>query len=211
LLSGEATGPSPSAISFAGRSIGELGPRERRKLGFCFIPEERLSRGAVPALSLADNGLLTANHKPMVQAGMIRAARVKAFAENCITTYDVKCAGVHATAKSLSGGNLQKFIVGRELLQRPRVLLISQPTWGVDIGAAVFIRQALLDLKKSGAAILVVSEELEELFEICDRVAVIARGRLSTLKPVAETDATEIGLAMTGIAVAPERSAVVTR
>jgi simple sugar transport system ATP-binding protein len=211
LLSGETTSPRRSAISLAGRGVGDLGPRERRKRGLCSIPEERLSRGAVPALSLADNGLLTANNKPMVQAGMIRAASVKAFAENCITAFDVKCAGVYATAKSLSGGNLQKFIVGRELLLRPRVLLISQPTWGVDIGAAVFIRQALLDLKKSGAAILVVSEELEELFEICDRVAVIARGRLSPLKPIAETNATEIGLAMTGGAVAPNPSGVVTR
>jgi general nucleoside transport system ATP-binding protein len=110
----------------------------------------------------------------------------------------VKCGGTGALAKSLSGGNLQKFIVGREILQRPQVLLISQPTWGVDIGAAAFIRQSLIDLRNAGAAVLVVSEEIDELFEICDRIAVIASGRITLLKPTGETNVTEIGLAMTG-------------
>ena len=93
---------------------------------------------------------------------------------------------------------MQKFIVGREILQRPKVLLISQPTWGVDIGAAAFIRQSLIDLRNAGTAVLVVSEELDELFEICDRLAVIANGRIVLLKPTGETSVAEIGLAMTG-------------
>jgi general nucleoside transport system ATP-binding protein len=198
VLSGEMPVADASAISLAGTGVGALGPRERRKLGMGFVPEERLGRGAVPSLSLADNTLLTANEKPMVQAGMIRPGRIRAFAQNCISTYNVKCGGESAVAKSLSGGNLQKFIVGREILQRPSVLLISQPTWGVDIGAAAFIRQSLIDLRNSGTAVLVVSEELDELFEICDSIAVIARGRLSPLKRASETSVAEIGLAMTG-------------
>jgi general nucleoside transport system ATP-binding protein len=198
VLSGETLAADRSAISMAGKSIGGLHPRERRKLGMCFVPEERLGRGAVPDLSLADNALLTANESPMVRAGLIWPGPIKSFAQDCITTYDVKCGGTTALAKSLSGGNLQKFIVGREILQRPKVLLISQPTWGVDIGAAAFIRQSLIDLRNAGTALLVVSEELDELFEICDRIAVIANGHLALLKAASETSVAEIGLAMTG-------------
>lgn len=196
---GETRATEGSTIAFRGTEISGLGPRERRMLGLCFVPEERLGRGAVPGLRLTENALLTANVEPMVQFGMIRAGNVKTFTERCIAKFDVRCPGAAARAKSLSGGNLQKFIVGRELLQEPKVLLISQPTWGVDVGAAAFIRQSLVDLRGAGAAILVVSEELEELFEICDRIAVIAKGRLSPMKPVNETGEKEIGLAMTGL------------
>ena len=101
-------------------------------------------------------------------------------------------------ARSLSGGNLKKYIVGREIRQHPRMMIAAQPTWGVDVGAAAQIRQALLDLRDSGVAVLVVSEELDELFEICDRLAVIAQGRLSDPKPVRETNAEEVGLLMSG-------------
>jgi ABC-type uncharacterized transport system ATPase subunit len=198
-LSGEALVSDPASISLRGAPIGALGARQRRKLGLCFVPEERLGRGALPSLSLDENSLLTANANPIVQAGMIRPAKVQAFTERCITTFDVKCAGHDAAAKSLSGGNLQKFIVGREVLLQPKVLLVSQPTWGVDVGAAAFIRQSLIDLRNAGTAILVVSEELDELFEICDRIAVIAKGRLSPAKAASATDVKELGLAMTGL------------
>ncbi|HWT39085.1 MAG TPA: ABC transporter ATP-binding protein, partial [Paraburkholderia sp.] len=102
-------------------------------------------------------------------------------------------------AQSLSGGNLQKFIVGREILQAPKVLVVAQPTWGVDVGAAAFIRQQLLDLSARGVAILVISEELEELFDICDRIAVIARGRMSPVRKTGDTNAEEIGRWMAGL------------
>jgi general nucleoside transport system ATP-binding protein len=198
-LSGETPLEDPSAITLLGVNIGGLDPRGRRNMGVCFVPEERLGRGVVPSLSLVENTLLTVNRRPMVQAGMMRFKLIEAFAQNCISKYDVRCSGTGAAARSLSGGNLQKFIVGREILQRPNVLLIAQPTWGVDIGAAAFIRQSLIDLRNSGTAILVVSEELDELFEICDRMAVMADGRLSSFRRASETDVTEIGLAMTGL------------
>jgi simple sugar transport system ATP-binding protein len=111
----------------------------------------------------------------------------------------VRCGGTDAEAKSLSGGNLQKFIVGREILLRPRVLIAAQPTWGVDVGAAAFIRQSLIDLRNAGAALLVISEELDELFEICDRIAVIAKGRLSPTRRTSETSVEEIGVWMSGL------------
>src|SRR6185295_15278833 len=169
------------------------------KLGLGFVPEERLGRGAVPRLSLAANALLTGWRRGMLRHGLIRRKAVRDFAASVIEKYDVRCGGPDAQARSLSGGNLQKFIVGREIELDPRVIVVAQPTWGVDVGAAAFIRQALIDLRNAGAAVLVVSEELDELFEICDRIAVIANGRLSPVKPVAETNVEEIGVWMSGM------------
>jgi simple sugar transport system ATP-binding protein len=163
------------------------------------VPEERLGRGAVPRMSLALNALLTGSRRKMLRHGLIRRDVVRTFAANVIEKYNVKCGGPDAQARSLSGGNLQKFIVGREIELDPRVIIVAQPTWGVDVGAAAFIRQALIDLRNAGAAVLVVSEELDELFEICDRIAVIANGRLSPAKPVAETNVEEIGVWMSGM------------
>ena len=114
----------------------------------------------------------------------------------------IVCGGHSAFAASLSGGNLQKYIVGRETMLEPKVMVVSQPTWGVDVGASMLIRQALIDLRDAGVAVLVVSEELDELFEICDRIAVIAQGRLSEARPRADTHAGEIGLLMSGSFVA---------
>jgi len=196
---GKKRGTQAEAISICGMPAGRKSPGERRALGFAFVPEERLGRGAVPALSLADNALLTAHRRQMMRAGWVRRGAVRAFAERCIQTFDVRCGGSSALAQSLSGGNLQKFIVGREILQEPKVLVVAQPTWGVDVGAAGFIRQQLLDLAARGVAILVISEELEELFDICDSIAVLARGRLSPVRPIHETNAEEIGLWMAGL------------
>ncbi|QSN62368.1 ABC transporter ATP-binding protein [Caballeronia sp. M1242] len=187
------------AVSICGTPAARLTAGARRRLGFAFVPEERLGRGAVPAMSLAENGLLTAHRQQMVRGGWIRAGAVRSFADRCIQAFDVRCGGSGALAQSLSGGNLQKFIVGREILQAPKVLVVAQPTWGVDVGAAGFIRQQLLDLASRGVAILVISEELEELFDICDRLAVLARGKLSPVRATGETNAEEIGLFMAGL------------
>ncbi len=186
-------------ISICGVAAGNLRADGRRDLGLAFVPEERLGRGTVPPMSLSDNALLTGHRNGLVRFGLIDDSLLRVFAQRCVEDFDVRCAGVHATAKSLSGGNLQKFIVGREILQQPRVLVVAQPTWGVDVGAAAAIRQALIDLRNAGVAIFVVSEELEELFEICDRIAVIAAGRLSPVMRSADTDIEEIGLWMSGM------------
>ena len=164
-----------------------------------FVPEDRLGRGAVPQMSLAQNALLTAHRANMLRRGLIRADVVRAFAARCISAYRVKCSGPDAPANSLSGGNLQKFIVGREILQAPKLLIVAQPTWGVDVGAAAFIRQALIDLRDAGTAVLVVSEELDELFEISDRLAVMAGGRLSPAVAARETSVEKIGVWMSGM------------
>jgi simple sugar transport system ATP-binding protein len=201
-LSGERTVERSDAIRIDGRAVGTLDAARRRELGLAFVPEERMGRGAIPELTLADNALLTAHRKDLVRHGFVRDDAVAEFARRTIEAFGVKASGPHAAASSLSGGNLQKFIVGREIRQQPTVMIAAQPTWGVDVGAAAQIRQALIDLRDAGVAVLVVSEELDELFEMCDRIAVIAQGRLSPAKPVAGTDAAEIGLLMAGAFIA---------
>jgi len=198
-LSGEKRGSRMDAVSICGKPAGRLGAGARRALGFGFVPEERLGRGAVPAMTLSENALLTAHRQNMVSSGWIKAGAMRAFAKRCIEAFDVRCGGSEALAQSLSGGNLQKYIMGREILQAPKVLVVAQPTWGVDVGAAAFIRQQLLDLSARGVAILVISEELEELFDICDRIAVLAGGRLSPVRATGATNAEEIGRWMAGL------------
>jgi len=202
-LSGERRVDDTRAITLMGVAAGRLDADRRRALGLAFVPEERLGRGAVPEMSLAENALLTAHAQGLVRRGFVQAAAVRAFAQTTIERYHVKAGGPDAAARSLSGGNLQKFIVGREIGQAPKVMIAAQPTWGVDVGAAAQIRQALIDLRDAGVAVLVVSEELDELFEICDRIAVIAQGRLAEARPARETSAAEIGMLMAGSFIAP--------
>jgi ABC-type uncharacterized transport system ATPase subunit len=197
-LSGEDPRASHDAIRLFGRPIGRHSPRRRRKQGLHFVPEERLGRGAVPMLSLAQNTLLTRT-EAVSHAGWIRTGDVQSLARHLIQRFNVKAGGPDATAKSLSGGNLQKFIVGREIDANPKLLIVSQPTWGVDVGAAAQIRGELLKLRDAGCALLVVSEELDELFEICDRLVVIAQGRVSPSIAASQATIEQIGEWMSGL------------
>jgi len=197
-LSGEVT-VGKSVICLADEPVGHLHAGRRRKAGLVFIPEERLGRGAVPPLCLTRNALLTAHLQGMRRWGLVRYSKAQAFAEKCIARFDVRTNGSTSSARSLSGGNLQKFIVGREIMLKPRVMIVAQPTWGVDVGASAFLRQTLIDLSRTGVAILVISEELEELFEISDRIAVLAQGKLSPAQAKSSTNAESVGLQMSGI------------
>ncbi|MGZ5845867.1 MAG: ABC transporter ATP-binding protein [Ramlibacter sp.] len=197
-LSGEDTRAEPQAIRVAGQPAGRLGPARRRRLGLHFVPEERLGRGAVPTLPLAHNLMLTRTDA-VGRGGWIDVKALRAQAADIIRRFNVKAGGPQAVARSLSGGNLQKFIVGREIDARPKLLVISQPTWGVDVGAAAQIRGELLELRDAGCAVLVVSEELEELFEVSDRLHVIAKGRLSPSLPRAQATTGRIGEWMSGL------------
>jgi len=198
-LSGERPVVDNQAIWLDGQPVGTMSAGERRRRGLAYVPEERLGRGAVPPMSLADNALLTAHRQGMVRNGLIRHAATAGYAAECIQQYDVRCGGTAAPAQSLSGGNLQKYIVGREISQAPKVMVAAQPTWGVDVAASALVRQRLLDLAAEGVAVLVVSEDLGEILEVCDRVAVIAGGRLSPARKVSETSADEIGRWMSGM------------
>ncbi|MFD2756705.1 ABC transporter ATP-binding protein [Comamonas terrae] len=197
-LSGEDTRADAEMIQVLGKGVGRMGPARRRGLGLHFVPEERLGRGAVPGMGLAHNLLLT-RKTALGKGGWMRMGQLQAQARDIIARFNVRAGGPNAAAQSLSGGNLQKFIVGREIDARPRLLIISQPTWGVDVGAAAQIRGEILQLRDAGCAVLVVSEELDELFEICDRLHVVAKGRLSP--SVARADATvqQIGEWMSGL------------
>ncbi|MCR5883166.1 ABC transporter ATP-binding protein [Rhizobacter sp. J219] len=197
-LSGEDTRAAAASIQLFGQPIANKPPQVRRAAGLHFVPEERLGRGAVPTLSLAQNTLLTRT-EAVGQGGWLRTGEVAALAQSLIARFNVKAGGPNAAAKSLSGGNLQKFLVGREIDANPKLLIVSQPTWGVDVGAAAQIRGELLKLRDAGCALLVVSEELDELFEISDRLLVIAQGRMSP--SIATRDATvpQIGAWMSGL------------
>jgi simple sugar transport system ATP-binding protein len=197
-ISGEKVCESGDCVRLCGQPVGRWPAAQRRELGLRFVPEERLGRGAVPEMHLADNCVLTGARAGLVRHGLVQRRAAREFARAIIKQYAVKCDGELALANSLSGGNLQKFIVGREIRLAPRVMLVAQPTWGVDIGASMLIRQALIDLRNAGAAVLVISEELDELFAICDRLAVLARGRLSEALPTAQLAVETVGVWMTG-------------
>jgi simple sugar transport system ATP-binding protein len=193
------------AIRLDGQPVGSKGPDERRTLGMCFVPEERLGHAAVPNMTLAENAVLSARiRKNLARSGFIDFQNTEKFSQQIVDTFNVKAAGIGHAARSLSGGNLQKFIMGREILQAPTVLVAAQPTWGVDAGAAAAIHQALIQLAAGGAAILVISQDLDELMAICDRIAVIADGRLTPPEPAATLTIEAIGVNMGGNA---ERSA----
>ncbi len=200
VLSGEVLLKDKNIILLNNVDVSNKGASERRKHGLCAVPEERHGHGAISDFSLSDNAILTARDRlNMVQAGMISAKNAKQFTNKIIDEFDVKTTGHGASAGSLSGGNLQKFIMGREILQVPDVLVVSQPTWGVDAGAASAIHQALIDLAAGGAAIVIISQDLDELMELCDNLAVINEGTLSEPKKVGAMSIEEIGLLMGGV------------
>ena len=197
-LSGELRS-GPDMVKMHGKSIGMLGPMERRRIGLLCAPEERLGHAAAPDMSLTENAMLTGSlREGLERRGFLDWARAKGFAEAIIARFDVRTPGPGNAARSLSGGNLQKFVIGREVMQRPEVLVVNQPTWGVDASAAAAIRQALLDLAAGGTAVVVISQDLDELMEIADRFGALNEGRLSRIRPTSELNIEEIGLMMGG-------------
>lgn len=197
-LSGENADSPVSSIKLLGQDVSRMGPAQRRALGLHFVPEERLGRGAVPSMDLAHNMLLTRTDA-VSHAGWLHLSQLEEQARDVITNFGVKAAGPHALAQSLSGGNLQKFIVGREIGAHPRLFIVSQPTWGVDVGAAAQIRAAILALRDAGCAVLLVSEDLQELFELSDRLYVISQGALSPCLARRDASVEKIGLWMSGL------------
>ncbi len=191
-------------VQIRGQSVGRKGINARRSLGAGFVPEERHGHAAVSALSLSDNLVLSrywSDRKAFLKSplGLIRMSAVRSAARRIAAAMDVRKSGEDPAAGSLSGGNLQKFIVGRELDRQPAVLIVNQPTWGVDAGAASRIRQALVDLAKSGSAVLVISQDLDEIFEVATEIAVISDGRLSQAFPTGDMTRERIGLLMGGL------------
>ena len=199
-ISGERQGVNEEAVRIGEQACGHHDISARRKLGAAFVPEERLGHGAVPGFALSENVILTryACDETLSRTGLVNRASARQISQRVSTTYDVRTSKANADASSLSGGNLQKFVVGRELDRHPRLIVVNQPTWGVDAGAAALIRQALLDLAREQAAVLIISQDLDEIFEVADRIAVISRGELSEAFAADEVDLERIGLLMAG-------------
>ena len=199
-LSGERLAPQAGMITLDGAAIGHDGPSARRARGLASAPEERNGHAAVPDFALAENTFLTARNKPgMVAHGFLNPAAAQSYAGAVIQKFAVKATGPQSLARSLSGGNLQKFIMGREIMLGPQVFVVSQPTWGVDAGAAAFIRQAIVDLSANGAAVVVISQDLDELLELADRLVVLNEGRASRMLNAGDMKIEEIGLLMGGV------------
>ena len=204
-VSGEVLQPNAATVRIRGKEAGRIGINQRRLLGAAFVPEERLGHGAVPSLPLTDNLFLSryrTDAKAFLRGGPLKLISESALASatrRIVERMDVRKSADNPPASALSGGNLQKFIIGRELDRAPSVLVVNQPTWGVDAGAAAHIRQALVNLARSGSAVLVISQDLDELFEISDRIAVMNHGALSAAEPIADVTLEKIGLLMGGI------------
>ncbi len=207
VLSGEIRLPKAEAIYLDGEPIASKGiaARRARGLGVSYVPEERLGHGAVAELSLSDNVLLTANKaQKMVRWGWINKQRAIEHTRHIIDTFRVKAHDTESLASELSGGNLQKYIVGREITQAPKVILAAQPTWGVDAGAAAQIQQTLIDLAQQGCAVILISQDLDEVFAVANRVAILFEGHLSPSYLTNDISLEEIGLLMVGEPLARE-------
>jgi general nucleoside transport system ATP-binding protein len=200
-LSGERLAPHEAAIALDGVAVGREDINRRRRRGAAFVPEERLGHAAAPRFALSENALVSGHAASgFVARGLVNRGRLLGWVDAVTQAFDVRKGPRNPEARALSGGNLQKFVVGREVLRKPGVLVVAQPTWGVDAGAARLIRQTLLDLAKQGSAVLVISQDLDELLEIADRIAVMFRGRLSPSLPVRALTREAIGLRMGGAA-----------
>ena len=204
VISGEECNPSKDDIALLGQVSDGLNINQRRRLGAAFVAEERMGHGAVEHLSLTENILLSRHACNDTESSLnlgwlgIDRQQLMQLNETISAEYDVRKSTQDATAGSLSGGNLQKFVVGRELNRKPKVLVINQPTWGVDAGAAALIRQAVIDLSRQGSAILIISQDLDEIFELADSIAVMSRGQLSSTYAAEDLSREQIGLMMAG-------------
>ncbi len=199
LLSGERAAPEPGMVLLDGAPVGSEDVTARRRRNAAFVPEERNGHAAAPTFTLSDNAVLTRHSTGgLVRAGFVLGRAARKLAARIEAGFDVRKSGADPQARTLSGGNLQKFVVGREILREPAVLVVNQPTWGVDALAGAAIRQAIVDLAGRGAAVLVISQDLDELFEICDRLAVMHGGTLSDARPVAAQTREAVGLLMGG-------------
>ena len=198
-LSGEWLGRDRGVLFRGADDISRLGIGARRRLGLAFVPEERNGHGAVPSMRLSENALLTSYARPgLVRRGVIQGAQMRRLARQIAADYDVRVPEEDAFASALSGGNLQKFVVGRELIKSPQVLVVAQPTWGVDVGAAQVIRAAMVALARQGSAVIMMSQDMGEIFEIAHSIAVLNDGALSPIADARKMTAEKIGLLMGG-------------
>ncbi len=193
------TWASAGSIEFEGRDVRHLSARELKELGIGHIPEDRHKRGLLLHSDLSENSILGVHYRPPIAAaGFVSATAVGRRVGEIIENYDVRPPNPALQARSLSGGNQQKLIIGREFELNPKLLLVSQPTRGVDIGAIEFIHRKLIGLRDAGSAVLLISAELEEVTALADRLMVIREGKIVGEVDPKTTTTEDIGLMMTG-------------
>jgi len=186
-------------IFLGGREITNRSARSVAGLGVAHVPEERIKFGIVPNLFLFENSVLKSHHeKPFSDAVFLHYDQIKQHAEHIVDGFNVAAASIDSPMKNLSGGNIQKLIIGREITSDPSLLVASHPTYGLDVGATEYIRKQLLKRRDEGGAVLLVSEDLEEIFSLCDRVAVIFQGRFMGILDAAKATSESVGLMMAG-------------
>ncbi len=187
------------AIRFEGEEITNLSARKRKELGIAHIPEDRHKRGLLLDSDLEENSILGVHYRPPVTAGgFLNSSVIETRTREIIERFDVRPPNPQLNARALSGGNQQKLIIGREFELNPKLLLVSQPTRGVDIGAIEFIHRKLIALRDAGTAVLLVSAELEEVTALADRLLVVHKGKIVGEVNPAVASNEEIGLLMTG-------------
>ncbi len=190
---------SSGRIVLDGREITNKSPRHIYENGISHVPEERIRFGIAPGLFLYDNAILKQHHlKKFSRRWFLKYGQVKVHAENIVDEFKVSTHSINSQIRNLSGGNIQKLILGREISEQPRVLVASHPTYGLDVGATQFLREHLLRLRRQGSCVLLFSEDLDEIFELCDRIAVMFSGEFMAVLDSDDERLAEIGLMMAG-------------
>ncbi len=186
-------------VAIKGKDITNKSPRVIYDNGVSHVPEERIRFGIAPGLFLYDNAILKQHHlKKFSRRYFLKYGQVKNHANKLIQDFKVSTHSIDNQIRNLSGGNIQKLILGREISEKPELLVASHPTYGLDVGATEFLRKHLLELRKQGSTVLLFSEDLEEIFELCDRVAVIFDGQFMAVLDADDERLCDIGLMMAG-------------
>jgi simple sugar transport system ATP-binding protein len=186
-------------VRINGRDITNLSPRQIYDYGISHVPEERIRFGIAPGLFLYDNAILKQHHlKKFSKWYFLNYERIKLHTKSIITEFRVATHAINNQIRNLSGGNIQKLILGREISEQPQLLVASHPTYGLDVGATRFLRRHLLELCRQGSAVLLFSEDLDEIFELCDRVAVIFAGEFMGILDTDDERINDIGMMMAG-------------
>jgi simple sugar transport system ATP-binding protein len=191
--------PHGGEIEIDGEVLSRPSVKEIKARGIGRVPEDRMGTGLITTLPLSDNMVLARiDQAPFSRFGILNRGEISKFVAEQVEGFNIQTAGVDVRTGTLSGGNLQKALLARELAWDPLVLLVAQPTRGIDVGAGEFVHRKFLDMRARGRGLLVISEDLEELFTLSDRIAVIYEGRIMAVIPVAEATAQNVGLLMAG-------------
>ncbi len=187
-------------IALEGEDVTNRLPAELTERMLSYIPEERMRDGMIKDFTVAENMILREHHKqPYSRSGFLNLGEIARRSEKLIAQFQVKTPSLETPAKSLSGGNIQKLVIARELSRQPRAIVAAQPTRGLDIGATEYVRQQLIEQRVEGAAILLISEDLDEIFALSDRIAVIYEGQIMDILPRDEATPEKLGLLMAGV------------